>query len=104
MWAVDVVCGGPLCLTRLINDSNGRKWLVSATLRLKRRLYSHKACVGLHVKCASCLPDFSHSRLDCVGRYQLNSAVSVVTGVLVMGRDGCRVVADGQTDGRTDMT
>jgi hypothetical protein len=78
-----------------VSDSSGRKWLVSVTLRLKRRLCSHKGGVGLRVKCASCLSDVSHSRT--VGRYQLNSTVSVVchTGTCV----GCRVDAGGQTDG-----
>ena len=78
-----------------VNDSSGRKWLVRFTLRLKRRLCSHKACVGLHVKGASCLSDFSHSR---TGRRRISiefRSVSCHTGTC----DGCRVVAGGQTDG-----
>jgi len=74
-----------------VNDSSGRKWLVSVTLWLKRRL-----CVGVHVKCAACVCGCSHSRT--VGRYQLNCSVSLVTQVLVTG------VELSLADRRTDVT
>jgi hypothetical protein len=75
-----VVEGVPTAVLETVNDSCGRKWLVSVTLRPKRRLCGHTACAGLHVKCASCLSDCSHRRT--VGRYQLNLAVSAITRCL----------------------
>ena len=68
------------------------------TLRLKRRLCSHKACAGLHVKCASCLSDVSHSRTVSADINRIPQCQLSVTRVLVMG------VELSLADRRTDMT
>jgi len=95
VWTIDVVCGGR-CADRCAWNGYWQQWterLVSVAMRLERRLCGHKACFGLHVKCASCLSDCSHSRtvsadISWIPQCRCHAGTC----------DGCRVVASGRTD------